>query len=81
MCDSFFLVLVVWISGVVIEMVVFTDLNKTPPFPYMMIPPYAFIHGMSSSLRSCGDYACVGASNIRKFVPAIVYLWYAWVRE
>eukprot|EP01028_Stygiella_incarcerata_P004400 TRINITY_DN1960_c0_g1_i1.p1 TRINITY_DN1960_c0_g1~~TRINITY_DN1960_c0_g1_i1.p1 ORF type:complete len:888 (+),score=242.32 TRINITY_DN1960_c0_g1_i1:206-2869(+) len=62
--------------GVILELIIWRDQNGRP-FIYMMIPPFAFIHGMVYILGRCIDYKCLKLDDIGSDDPwtiSMIYL-------
>jgi hypothetical protein len=62
--------------GVILELIIWSNQNGRP-FIYMMIPPFAFIHGMVYILGRCIDYKCLKLDDISSDDPwtiSMIYL-------
>jgi ABC-type multidrug transport system ATPase subunit len=73
---GFLYVVVVWIVGIIVEPLVWTD-DQFPVFFYMMFPPLAFNHGLYKSLSACGALSCVSTADIGgiHYMGSLLYLW------
>eukprot|EP01012_Entosiphon_sulcatum_P002563 TRINITY_DN10553_c0_g1_i1.p1 TRINITY_DN10553_c0_g1~~TRINITY_DN10553_c0_g1_i1.p1 ORF type:complete len:1882 (+),score=415.75 TRINITY_DN10553_c0_g1_i1:109-5754(+) len=73
---GFVLLLIIWILGFVIETLKWQGCGCTPSFFYMIFPPFAFAHGLVTSLNACGDMRCATAKDMGNadYASSLVYL-------